>query len=84
MLWIPQQLGIFRRMPIGLWTVCIHIEDQPHANPAYFARQIARLRDSIISFQDVTSLYPCREESLLDRISAACLLRLKRMKAARR
>jgi len=81
MMWVPQQLAVFRRIPFGLWTVCVHLDDSPYCDPVYFAHEAARFRSSIVSFNEVISEYSCREKSLPDSMFASCLLRLKRTKA---
>ena len=56
-LWIPQQLGDFHSMPLGIWTVCIHIDDPAHADAAVFQRQIERFRKNIIDVPTVQKSY---------------------------
>lgn len=50
MLWIPQQLWRFRRMPLGIWTVCFHIN-------TWNGDQISRFRADVERFSsDITDL----------------------------
>jgi peptidoglycan/xylan/chitin deacetylase (PgdA/CDA1 family) len=55
--WIPQQLGDFRFMPFGVWTVCIHREDANYNNVQLFRQNIRRLRKYIIDVPEVVSRY---------------------------
>lgn len=65
-LWIPQQFWHFRRMPAGLWTVCLHIN-------GYCETEIERLRcwmeefsGSITSLEGVRRRGNAQPPSMLD------------------
>jgi predicted deacetylase len=83
MIWVPQQFGNFRKLPFGLSTICIHLEDYPHSDLAIFGSQLRKFQKLFIGFDEVTSHYPCDGQSLLDNAFARGFLRLKRFKADR-
>jgi predicted deacetylase len=81
MLWIPQQLGRFRKMPFGTWTVCFHIN-------RWTARDIARFRDDLAAFREVTvgvdeirSSYRDRARTLSDQMFFNCFRTIRSLKA---
>lgn len=80
-LWVPQQIGAFRRMPFGLWTICCHLGDPPCTNPRLFEDKATRLRRFMITLDQVPDLYPCGRPALWETVSAATLLSLRRLKA---
>src|SRR5437879_1509958 len=43
MMWVPQQLWRFRKMPLGIWTVCFHLN---HWTPT----DVARFRSDVEKF----------------------------------
>lgn len=58
MLWIPQQLWRFRRMPPGIWTVCFHINtwdgdrlSKFRAGVERFSRDITDLKSVIVAHE---------------------------------
>jgi predicted deacetylase len=84
-LWIPQQFWRFRRVPVGLWTVCYHHNQFDEAAITRFATDIAGYADRIVGVREATAMTLAQERSLLDRaMSVAWLaaLRLKRRQAA--
>ncbi len=52
-IWVPQQLWRLRRMPIGVWTVCLHINRWRAADLSRFKSQLDLFRDQIVSMDDV-------------------------------
>ena len=60
MLWVPQQLGTFRRVPVGIWTVCIHLEDPLYEKPGYLERQIETYQHAIIGMPEVLAKHANR------------------------
>jgi predicted deacetylase len=72
-LWIPQQLGRLRRVPWGVWTVCIHLQDPEYADLANLRRIIRKLRNRTTSFPEVATTYTKRRRSWLDSAFAALL-----------
>jgi len=49
MLWVPQQLWRFRRMPFGTWTVCTHHNHWTRRQLDLFLRNITRFSPRITS-----------------------------------
>ena len=66
MLWVPQQLWRFRPMPLGVWTVCTHINAWDSTDIARFERDIEKYRAYISSFPEVVGSYAGRRRNLLD------------------
>ena len=80
MLWIPQQQWRFRRLPFGLWTVCLHHNRWDNSALTKFARDIAVYKRRIVALSDVLRacrhLQPAPLGSLVPR-SLRWLLRLR-------
>jgi predicted deacetylase len=53
MIWIPQQMGRLRKLPIGVWTVCLHFNKWTDSDLRQFREEVRRFRDSAISVDDV-------------------------------
>lgn len=70
LLWIPQQLGRFRRVPPGVWTVCCHINAWTTENVRDFARDVERFGERIAGFEEIAAEYAQRRPGLADRLSA--------------
>ena len=73
LLWIPQQLGRFRSMPAGVWTVCCHINGWTAEDIRQFARDVERYGDRIAGFEEIAAEYAQRRPGLADRLSAGSL-----------
>jgi predicted deacetylase len=56
-LWIPQQLWRFRRVPFGVWTVCFHHNRWDQSQIEEFASGIASFRHSIVGLEEVVQEY---------------------------
>jgi len=56
-LWIPQQLWRFRRIPFGVWTVCFHPNRWSQPQIDDFASSIAAFRHSIVGFEEIAQAY---------------------------
>lgn len=52
-IWIPQQVGRLRKLPIGVWTVCFHFNSWNDANLRQFREEVQRFRHAAISVDDV-------------------------------
>jgi hypothetical protein len=78
LLWVPQQMWRFRRLPFGVWTVCLHFNGWREPELARFARDVAAFRSKIISF-DEAARAACRRSNLVSPL----LRRLILIKAAR-
>lgn len=66
LLWIPQQLGRFIRMPLGVWTVCLHINGWGPAQVAAFGDDMARFGGRAASLQELKQTGDRREKGLQD------------------
>lgn len=79
--WIPQQIWRFRRVPFGVWTVCAHHNSWNDGDLLAFKSSISRYRASIISVEDVCRRYGARGKNIADRVAGLLwpsLIRLKR------
>jgi predicted deacetylase len=73
LLWIPQQLGRFRRMPVGIWTVCCHINAWTPEMVRRFARDLERFGKRIAGFEEIVAGYAQRRPGLADRLSVGSM-----------
>lgn len=71
--WIPQQLGRFRKMPLGVWTVCLHHNRWKAEDLQRFRDALATFRGQFVSAADLQTQYGDRREKLLDRLSAGAM-----------
>lgn len=53
MVWIPQQVGRFRKLPLGIWTVCFHFNRWKDEDLKQFRVDLERFRPNILSVADV-------------------------------
>jgi predicted deacetylase len=72
--WVPQQLWRFRRMPFGLWTVCLHPNGWTEGHVARFAGDLTRFRPMITDFESVVGQATRRRRGLLDAMTTLALL----------
>jgi predicted deacetylase len=75
--WIPQQVGRFRNLPFGVWTVCHHINDWTSREVAQFDHDLSNFTGHFTSVPDVLQDYRQRRRGWLD-VGAAGLLQLGR------
>jgi predicted deacetylase len=76
-LWIPQQFWHFRRMPAGLWTVCLHINGYGEAEVERLRRWLDEYAGAMISLDAVRARGDARPPDVLDRGFAALLPALR-------
>jgi predicted deacetylase len=69
MIWVPQQLGGFRSMPGGLWTVCLHINGWCPAAIREFRTDLDTYRGRISGFPKILARYSRRGSGWADRLS---------------
>jgi peptidoglycan/xylan/chitin deacetylase (PgdA/CDA1 family) len=74
LLWIPQQLWRFRRMPMGVWTVCLHPNSWGKHQFDQFRRDISAYRSKITDMKTVAARYGARRRSALDLLAGHALL----------
>jgi len=82
LLWVPQQLGRFRRMPFGLWTVCLHHNRWRAAEISEFRARLKQYRARIASFREVVETYAEREARLADRLSRESIRLVRSLRRA--
>jgi len=72
MVWIPQQVGRFRRLPIGIWTICFHFNRWNDDDLRRFRADLQRFRQHILSVGEVLEL--CNRRQTWVHAGAARLL----------
>lgn len=65
-LWIPQQLWRFRRLPFGVWTVCFHHNRWSEPQIDEFSSSIAAFRASIVSLDEIAQTYCSGKRASVD------------------
>ena len=71
--WIPQQMGRFRKVPIGVWTVCLHFNRWNEEELTQFREDLGRFRQTIVSVEDVLQQISKHRRNWVQ-AGAACLL----------
>jgi predicted deacetylase len=87
MMWIPQQFWRFRAMPLGVWTVCCHLNRWTTSDVSRLRANLERFRNSIVDFHSAASAYRYRRQNLSDTMYAvlhAASLKLRNSVLARR
>lgn len=64
--WIPQQLWGFRRLPVGVWTVCYHPNQFSQEYITRLDKDLARFRAALVSLPEVLECQRARPERYLD------------------
>lgn len=67
---IPQQIGMFRRIPFGLWTVCAHPNGWKTADLKRFETDIDKFKRDITNFEEVRRVYSGRDKRISDDLFA--------------
>jgi peptidoglycan/xylan/chitin deacetylase (PgdA/CDA1 family) len=80
MLWIPQQFWRFRPMPLGVWSVCLHINGWRSRDVLRFQQDVERYRGKIISFEDVVTNYGYRRLDWKDKLFEVAYPQFLRMR----
>jgi len=65
-LWVPQQLWRFRRMPFGVWTICLHINHWAAAELTRFRADIKRFDRFCTEWRPVVAVYNSRPKNAID------------------
>jgi predicted deacetylase len=68
MMWVPQQLWHFRKMPFGIWTVCLHVNLWTSSDVARLGSDLQEFSSVTTDWQAVASLYRQRRRSWVDRM----------------
>lgn len=74
-LWVPQQLWRFRKMPLGLWTVCLHVNQWTPAQISQFRGDLQGFAAALTDWKSVVSHYRDRKGSIVD----SCFCRAYRL-----
>lgn len=83
-LWVPQQLWRFRRMPLGIWTVCLHINRWTADDVSRFSSDVKKFEPFITDVSTVAQTFEKRERTAADVFfSTTCRLALKGRRWAR-
>jgi predicted deacetylase len=67
--WIPQQLWRFRKMPLGIWTVCLHPNDMSVTELNTLIEQLAIFADKTVPL-DLAITHCSERKTFIDRIFA--------------
>jgi len=78
LLWVPQQLGRFRKLPGGVWTVCHHHNRWVAQDVRCFREELDSYRGRFSGVAEVVRRYSGRSEKWVDRASAR-LMTIARM-----
>ncbi|HEY6249806.1 MAG TPA: DUF2334 domain-containing protein [Candidatus Angelobacter sp.] len=70
MTWVPQQLWHFRRMPFGIWTVCLHLNSWSEADVGRFRSNLQEFGAGLTDWRSVISHYVGRRRSPMDYVFA--------------
>jgi predicted deacetylase len=81
-LWVPQQLWEFAWRPIGVWTVCHHINAWSAADVARFRRNLGRFRKWIVDFDSVSAAFATRRLGRADHMLSGLYRRYLHASAA--
>lgn len=66
MMWVPQQLWRFRKMPLGVWTVCLHVNPWTSVEVARFRSDLREFAAVLTDWPSVISTYQHRRRSVID------------------
>ena len=62
--WIPQQLSDFRSFPVGIFTVCLHINHWDRTRLRDFEQNVIAYRHRLISLPEISAAYGHRRSPL--------------------
>ena len=78
--WIPQQLWQFRKLPFGLWTVCLHHNRWTQSDLELFEERLKLFQRNITNVESVVRQYKTRRMSFFDRIFSVLFAKLVYLK----
>jgi predicted deacetylase len=81
MLWIPQQLGAFRNLPFGTWTVCQNVNPWTPRKIDRFRESVTKFRDRIVTLDDIRNGYRNRVQAFSDQVFFNCFRTFRSLKA---
>jgi predicted deacetylase len=65
-MWVPQQLWHFRKMPFGIWTVCLHLNRWTLTDVDRFHSNLQEFGAVLTDWRSVVSQYEGRRRSPVD------------------
>lgn len=80
LLWVPQQTWRFRRLPFGVWTVCLHVNEWNDEAIHRFEDDLDRYADRIARWHDVVHAYRDRRAWRFEQVPHRLLGSLVRRK----
>ena len=80
-IWVPQQLWAFRRLPFGLWTVCLHPNRWSDRQLAEFIDELAAYKSNVITFAEAVDARKHLEPGRIDGFVPAVFRTVRRFKA---
>ena len=78
--WAPQQIGRFRKMPAGVWTVCMHCNAWTNADIDAFGANLERFRGQFTTFEAAVREGTFRRPSFADAAFFHSFRLIRRMK----
>jgi len=67
-LWVPQQLWSFQKMPFGVFTVLFHHNSWTKQELQAFERALKKYQRKITNLPDIVRLYSSRKKGLVDHV----------------
>lgn len=67
-IWVPQQLWRFRKMPFGVWTVCLHVNRWDSTDLKRFCSNLSEFQAGLTDWRAVVLRYQNRKRRLLDSV----------------
>jgi predicted deacetylase len=80
-LWIPQQLSKFRKMPFGTWTVCLQVNRWTALDIDRFRDEVAAFRQATVGLDEIRRSYRNRARTLSDQVFFNCFRTIRSLKA---
>ncbi|MFN3599567.1 MAG: hypothetical protein ACK4VK_07550, partial [Aquificaceae bacterium] len=69
LIWVPQQMWRFRKMPFGLYTIALHPNHWSEKNLENFERNLRLFVDDIVSLSEGLYIYPPKDFDFFDEIA---------------
>lgn len=87
MMWVPQQIWRFRRVPFGVWTVCVHHNHWSNSDLSAFCRTVRRNRTRIVGLDQVSNVFrehrpSCTEKAFNRLLRSAVLAKIRRRRSS--
>lgn len=67
LIWVPQQLWRFKKLPFGLYTICFHPNYWSEKDLDNFERNIRLFKDNIVSLKEGLDIYPPKDFDFFDK-----------------